>query len=58
MWHATDTAEPAQIGLLALQMPGVGLDVLGAESEGQIGCAYFTLDLANRPTLSSSHYRG
>ena len=28
-----------QIGLLALSMPGVGLDVLGAESEGQIGCA-------------------
>jgi hypothetical protein len=28
-----------QVGLLAMQMPGVGLDVLGAESEGQIGCA-------------------
>ncbi|KAK9834964.1 hypothetical protein WJX81_000129 [Elliptochloris bilobata] len=26
-----------QIGLLALQMPEAGLDVLGAESEGQIG---------------------
>ena len=28
-----------QVGLLALSMPGVGLDVLGAESEGQIGYA-------------------
>ena len=38
--HAVYADEPAQIGLLALQTPGVGLDVLGAESEGQIGCAY------------------
>ena len=28
-----------QVGLLAMQMPDVGLDILGAESEGQIGCA-------------------
>ena len=34
-------------------MPGVGLDVLGAESEGQIGCARTAL--ADVVTLGSQH---